>query len=82
MEVVKSSIIGAHHMRKGHNNNHTFPCSLLLQISSVDLLDKRGYLTVCLNLTAKEGSRVLLRKPEGIREWHDALKVSKELILV
>ena len=46
----------------------------LLQITSVDLLDKRGYLTICLHLS-KEGSKILLRKPEGIREWHEALKV-------
>ena len=48
----------------------------LFQINSVDLLDKRGYLTICLYLS-KEGSKILLRKPEGIRDWHEALKVRK-----
>jgi hypothetical protein len=46
------------------------------QINSMDMLDKRGYLTVCLHLS-KEGSKILLRKPEGIRDWHEALKVSE-----
>ena len=49
----------------------------ILQITSADLVDKRGYLTICLHLS-KEGSRILLRKPEGIREWHEALKVSQK----
>ena len=39
----------------------------------MELVDKRGYLTICLTVT-KEG-KILLRKPEGIREWHQALKV-------
>jgi hypothetical protein len=37
----------------------------LTEITSADLVDKRGYLTICLHLS-KEGSRILLRKPEGI----------------
>ena len=36
-------------------------------------MDKRGYLTVSLSV-AREG-KILLRKPEGIREWYEALKV-------
>ncbi|XP_059086329.1 uncharacterized protein LOC131883019 isoform X2 [Tigriopus californicus] len=44
----------------------------LAEIEDVELLDKRGYLTVSLTV-AKEG-KVLLRKPEGIREWFEALK--------
>ena len=45
----------------------------LAQVEDVDLIDKRGYLTISLTV-AKEG-KILLRKPEGIREWHQALKV-------
>ena len=44
------------------------------QILEVQLLDKRGYLTICLSLAAKDG-KLFLRKPEGIREWYHALKV-------
>lgn len=48
-------------------------CHLLLsQVEDVELLDKRGYLTVSLNV-GKDG-RLLLRKPEGIREWHRTIK--------
>ena len=39
----------------------------------MELVDKRGYLTVSLALV-KEG-KILLRKPEGIREWFLLLKV-------
>jgi hypothetical protein len=46
---------------------------LFFQIVSIELLDKRGYLTICLSLS-KEG-RILLRKPEGIKEWFQAIKV-------
>ncbi len=46
--------------------------SPFLQIEEVELLDKKGYLTVSLSL-GKEG-RILLRKPEGIREWHRTIK--------
>jgi len=45
-------------------------------VEDVELLDKRGYLTVCLAMGGREG-RVLLRKPEGIREWHRTIKVSE-----
>ena len=44
------------------------------QILEVQLLDKRGYLTICLSLAAKDG-KLFLRKPEGIREWYHTLKV-------
>jgi len=37
------------------------------------LVDKRGYLTISLGL-AKEG-KLLLRKPEGIKDWYQTLKV-------
>ena len=45
----------------------------LAEIDTVELLDKRGYLTVCVSLL-KEG-KVYLRRPEGIREWFNALQV-------
>ena len=45
-----------------------------LQVEEVELIDKKGYLTISLSL-AKEGSKILLRKPEGIREWYQDLKV-------
>jgi len=46
----------------------------MCDVEEVDLLDKRGYLTICLSLN-KDG-KVYLRKTEGIREWHRNLKVS------
>ncbi len=39
----------------------------------VDILDKRGYLTICISLP-KDG-KIYLRKTDGIREWHKLLKV-------
>jgi len=47
----------------------------LSEILEVQLLDKRGYLTICLSLAAKDG-KLFLRKPEGIREWYHTLKTS------
>ena len=47
------------------------------QIVDVQLLDKRGYLTICLTLAAKDG-KLFLRKPEGIRDWYQTLKVKLE----
>jgi hypothetical protein len=44
------------------------------QVEEVELIDKKGYLTISLTLT-KEGSKILLRRPEGIREWYQDLKV-------
>ena len=44
-------------------------------IDDVELLDKRGYLTIAVNLP-KDG-RVYLRKTEGIRDWFIALRVRK-----
>ena len=46
----------------------------LAEIDTVELLDKRGYLTVCVSLL-KEG-KIYLRRPEGIREWFNALQVN------
>ena len=44
------------------------------QIEEVELVDKKGYLTISLSLV-KEGNKILLRKPEGIREWYQSLQV-------
>lgn len=44
----------------------------LAEIEEVELVDKKGYLTVALSFH-KEG-RILLRKPEGIREWFQSIK--------
>ena len=43
------------------------------EIDDVELLDKRGYLTICVTLV-KEG-KVYLRKTEGIREWFRTIRV-------
>ena len=48
-------------------------------MEEVELIDKKGYLTISLSL-AKEGSKILLRKPEGIREWYQDLKVRREKV--
>ena len=45
----------------------------MLQVEEVELVDKKGYLTLCITL-AKDG-KVLLRKPEGIRDWFQDIKV-------
>ena len=48
------------------------------EIDDVELLDKRGYLTICVSLV-KDG-KVYLRKTEGIREWFRAIRVrSREI---
>jgi len=44
----------------------------LNDVESLELIDKRGYLTISL-LVAREG-KMLLRKPEGIREWYNTIK--------
>jgi hypothetical protein len=46
----------------------------LSEIESVELLDKRGYLTVSINLVRE--SKVFLRRTEGIRDWFQALRES------
>ena len=43
------------------------------EIDDVELLDKRGYLTICVSLV-KDG-KVYLRKTEGIREWFRTIRV-------
>ena len=45
----------------------------LTEVETIELLDKRGYLTICINLL-KDG-KIYLRRPEGIREWFAALQV-------
>jgi hypothetical protein len=45
----------------------------LVDIESVELLDKRGYLTICMTLV-KEG-KIYLRRPEGIKDWYSSLQV-------
>merc|ERR1712241_702060 len=49
----------------------------LTEIVEVQLLDKRGYLTICLTLASKDG-KLFLRKPEGIRDWYQTLKTSTQ----
>ena len=46
------------------------------EIDDVELLDKRGYLTICVTLV-KDG-KVYLRKTEGIREWFRTIRVRTE----
>ncbi|XP_040568049.1 uncharacterized protein [Lepeophtheirus salmonis] len=42
------------------------------EVEDVELLDKRGYLTICISLP-RDG-KVYLRKTDGIREWYSLLK--------
>ena len=53
----------------------------------MELLDKRGYLTICLTLGKSGlgagsgegfGGKIYLRKADGIREWHESIKVRRE----
>jgi hypothetical protein len=44
----------------------------LSEVEGVELLDKRGYLTICISV-AREG-KVFLRNTEGIRDWYDAVR--------
>lgn len=52
----------------------------LSDIESVELVDKRGYLTISMTLS-KEGNsgKILLRKTEGIRTWFQMIKVTDVL---
>ena len=48
-----------------------------VHISSLDLVnleDRRGYLTLVLQSRTKEPSRLLMRRAEGIQEWHSTLQ--------
>ena len=46
----------------------------LTNIDGVSLLDKRGYLTICIN--QKADGRMYLRLQEGIRDWFYHLQSS------
>jgi len=46
----------------------------LASISSVSLLDKRGFLTICLSLSSVREGRIYLRRAEGLRDWFNAIK--------
>ena len=48
----------------------------LAEVESLELLDKRGYLTICLSMQ-REG-KVYLRRTEGIREWYSAIREGME----
>ena len=43
----------------------------LCDVDSIDLLDKKGYLTISLTLVREP--KMFLRKTEGIREWYNCL---------
>ena len=45
-----------------------------LQIDDIELVERRGYLTIRFTLP-REGGTLLLRKTDGIRKWHQALQV-------
>ncbi len=54
----------------------------LAEVEGVEVVDRRGYLTVVLTVKNAEGGeggggqgKILLRKPEGIREWYNDIKV-------
>ena len=55
-------------LRISVNVSHQVP---LASVSSANLEDRRGYLT--LVVAAQREGRLLLRKTEGIREWHQAV---------
>merc|ERR1719237_1597019 len=48
----------------------------LPEVEAIELLDKRGYLTICISLQ-REG-KVYLRRTEGIRDWYNAIRESME----
>ena len=60
----------------GMNGQHYYPCCCvqikLSEIEAIELLDKRGYLTICITLT-REG-KVYLRRADGIRDWYEAIR--------
>ena len=47
----------------------------LVDIDGVSLLDKRGYLTICIS-QLRDG-RLYLRKHEGVRDWFNTIQVRK-----
>jgi len=46
----------------------------LSSITSVSLLDKRGFLTICLSLSSVREGRIYLRRAEGLRDWFNVIK--------
>ena len=46
----------------------------LAEVEAIELLDKRGYLTICIN--QKADGRMYLRLQEGIRDWFYHLQSS------
>ena len=44
----------------------------LSEIEGIELLHKRGYLTICITLS-REG-KVYLRRADGIRDWYEAIR--------
>ena len=42
-------------------------------ITSTSLEDKRGYLTLVLTTCYPRQGKLLLRKTEGIKDWHDSV---------
>jgi len=50
----------------------------LSSITSVTLLDKRGFLTICLTLGSIREGRIYLRRAEGLRDWFSLLKMTVE----
>ena len=52
-----------------------------LQIEDIELVERRGYLTIRFSLP-REGGTLLLRKTDGIRKWHQALQVSQATLFI
>ena len=46
----------------------------LCEIQDIELVERRGYLTIRFTLP-REGGSLLLRKTDGIRKWHQTLQV-------
>ena len=44
----------------------------LKDVKSVSLVDRRGYLTVVLELEGEAG--LVVRKPEGLRDWYNTVQ--------
>ena len=42
-------------------------------IASSTLEDKRGYLTLVLTTSFPQEGKLLLRKTEGLKDWHDSV---------
>ena len=53
----------------------------LSEIGTVSLLDKRGFLTICLTMSNVREGRIYLRRSEGIRDWYNMLKVIMTLAM-